>query len=172
MRQWKNPRDNEYDKEKMNCSFHIQVKWSDKFLWVNYACPPNPLENSGCFGKIEIWKRKQFFDFTFPWVSDLENHSSCPEWVWQMTCFLYTVKPANVVTSIKHVPFSCPVIKNFIWIGPLLRGHLSYKATVSWSQGWPLNTGLTTLFQLSLVDILLSYHTLFALLYMLMYQSF
>ena len=30
-----------------------------------------------------------------------------------------------------------------IWIVPLLRGHLSYKATFSLSQRWPLNTGLT-----------------------------
>jgi hypothetical protein len=41
------------------------------------------------------------------------------------------------------VTFSCPVIDNFIWIEPPLRGHLSYKATYSLSQGWPLNTGLT-----------------------------
>jgi hypothetical protein len=48
-----------------------------------------------------------------------------------------------VVTSIKQSPFSSPDIENFIWIEPLLRGHLSYKATLSLSQRWPLNTGLT-----------------------------
>jgi len=42
-----------------------------------------------------------------------------------------------------HLYFSCPFIENFIWIEPLLRGHLSYKATFSLSQRWPLNTGLT-----------------------------
>jgi hypothetical protein len=36
-----------------------------------------------------------------------------------------------------------PVIENFIWIEPLLRGHLCYKATFSLSQWWPLNTSLT-----------------------------
>ena len=38
------------------------------------------------------------------------------------------------VTCIKRSPFSCPVIDNFIWIEPLLRGHLSYRATFSLSQ--------------------------------------
>ena len=33
--------------------------------------------------------------------------------------------------------------ENFIWIKPVLRGHLSYKATLSLSQQWPLITGLT-----------------------------
>jgi len=61
----------------------------------------------------------------------------------------YTVKPANAVTSIKQ----SPVLKGhnflvlseyFIWIEPLLRGHLSYKTTFSASQRWPLNIGLTS----------------------------
>ena len=38
--------------------------------------------------------------------------------------------------------YSCPVLENFIWIKPLLRGHLSYKAIFSLSQRWPLNTDL------------------------------
>jgi hypothetical protein len=38
-----------------------------------------------------------------------------------------------------------PVIENFIWIVPILRGHLSYKVIFSLSQRWPLNTGLTVL---------------------------
>jgi hypothetical protein len=29
--------------------------------------------------------------------------------------------------------FPCPIIENFIWIEPLLRGHLYYKATLSLS---------------------------------------
>jgi hypothetical protein len=53
---------------------------------------------------------------------------------------LNTVKSAHVVTSIKQSPFSC-LIENVMWIQPLLRGHLSYKATFSLSQRWPLNTG-------------------------------
>ena len=56
-----------------------------------------------------------------------------------------TVKPSHVVTCIERSPFSCPVTENFIWNEPLLRGHLSYKATFSLSQRWPLNTGLTVL---------------------------
>jgi imidazoleglycerol phosphate synthase glutamine amidotransferase subunit HisH len=55
----------------------------------------------------------------------------------------YTVKPANAVTCIKRSHVSCLVIENFIWIEPLLRGHLSYQAIFSLSQRWPLNTGLT-----------------------------
>ena len=45
-----------------------------------------------------------------------------------------TVKPFHAVTCIKRSPFSCPVIENFIRIKPILRGHLSYKATFSLSQ--------------------------------------
>ena len=44
------------------------------------------------------------------------------------------------------VTFSWPVRDNFIWIGPLLRCHLSDMATFSLSQRWPLNTGLTVYF--------------------------
>jgi hypothetical protein len=44
--------------------------------------------------------------------------------------------------SQQQTHFSCPFIENFIWIEPLLRGHLSYKATFSVSQRWSLNTGL------------------------------
>jgi hypothetical protein len=42
-----------------------------------------------------------------------------------------------------NVMFSSPIIEKFIWIEPLLRGHLSYKATFSLPQWCPLNTGLT-----------------------------
>jgi hypothetical protein len=49
------------------------------------------------------------------------------------------------VNSILHTGIS-PVISKLSWpfrteIEPLLRGHLSYKATFPLSQGWPLNTG-------------------------------
>jgi hypothetical protein len=54
-----------------------------------------------------------------------------------------TVKPAYAVTCIKRSSFSCLVIESSICIEPLLRGHLSYKATFSLFQRWPLNTGLT-----------------------------
>jgi len=66
-----------------------------------------------------------------------------------MHAVLELVKPADEVTSIKQSPvrkgqyFSCFVIENFIWIEPVLRGHLSYKATFSLSKRWPLDTGLT-----------------------------
>ena len=43
----------------------------------------------------------------------------------------YTVKPAYVVTCIKMSDLSCPVIESFVCIEPVLRGHLSYKATFS-----------------------------------------
>jgi hypothetical protein len=41
--------------------------------------------------------------------------------------------------------FFFPVIEKFIWIEPLLRGHLSYKANLSFSQRRPLKTGLILL---------------------------
>jgi hypothetical protein len=43
-------------------------------------------------------------------------------------------------SCIKRSSFSCPDIQIFIWIEPLLRGHMSYKATFWLSQRWPLNT--------------------------------
>ena len=43
------------------------------------------------------------------------------------------------------VTFYCLGLENCIWIEPLSRGHLSYKATFSLSQRWPLNTNLTVL---------------------------
>ena len=33
------------------------------------------------------------------------------------------------VIDIKRSPLSCPLIQHFIWIEPLLRGHLFYMAT-------------------------------------------
>jgi hypothetical protein len=42
----------------------------------------------------------------------------------------YAIQPCDVVTCIKKSPFSCPVIETFVWIGPVLRGRLSYKDTV------------------------------------------
>ena len=63
----------------------------------------------------------------------------------------YTVKSAHDVACIKRSPFSSPVIEKFIWIEPLLRGHLSLKNTYALSQMWPLNTGLTVLVILSIV---------------------
>ena len=53
--------------------------------------------------------------------------------------YIYTVKPAHVVTSIKQSPvlkghLFLVLSENFIRIEPLLRGHLSYKATFSLSQ--------------------------------------
>ena len=48
----------------------------------------------------------------------------------------------SIFSTVKS-PFSCPVIENFVWIEPLLRGHLSYKATFYLSHRWLLNTGLT-----------------------------
>ena len=61
----------------------------------------------------------------------------------KMGLVLMTVKSAYAVACIKRSPFSCPVIENFIWIEPVLRGQWSYKTTFSLSQCWPLNTGLT-----------------------------
>jgi hypothetical protein len=68
----------------------------------------------------------------------------------------------QAVTCIKRSPFSCPVIDNFIWIEPLLRGHLSYKTTSSLFQRWPLNTGLSVLGNISFLDHTLNipYHDL------------
>ena len=39
--------------------------------------------------------------------------------------FQHTVIPIYILKTLFN--FSCPLIENFIWIEPLLRGHLSYK---------------------------------------------
>ena len=59
----------------------------------------------------------------------------------------------KAVTCIKRSSF--PDIENLIWIEPLLRGHLFYKATFSLSQIWPLNTGMTIVKKMR--DITLTY---------------
>ena len=54
--------------------------------------------------------------------------------------YAYTVEPDQAATSIKQSSvLKGPVQETFIWIQPLLRGHLSYNATFSFSQMWPLN---------------------------------
>jgi len=50
----------------------------------------------------------------------------------------------------KRSHFSCLVIYIFIWIEPLLRGHMSYKTTFSLLRRRPLNTGLTAILNLIL----------------------
>jgi hypothetical protein len=49
--------------------------------------------------------------------------------------------------------YDCPVIENFIWIEPLLRGHLCYKATFLCSKG-------DLLIQLWLYILMLIYYPL------------
>jgi hypothetical protein len=70
--------------------------------------------------------------------------------VWPSSHLYKAVWPSShlykAVTCIKRSPFSCPVVEHFIWIDPLLRGSLSYKATLSLSKRWPLNTGLTSIY--------------------------
>jgi hypothetical protein len=53
-------------------------------------------------------------------------------WNYLETC---TVKSAHDVTCIKRSPFSSPVIEKFIWIEPLLRGHLSLKTLLLCPKG-------------------------------------
>jgi hypothetical protein len=54
----------------------------------------------------------------------------------------------QAVTCIKRSPFCWPVIEHFIWIEHLLRGHLTYKATIHLSKGCPFNTGLTGIYNI------------------------
>ena len=75
----------------------------------------------------------------WPWScgSLFSSTCSCP-------ISAYTVKALQgVVTCVKRSPFSCPIIEKFIWIEPLLRGHLYWKITFSLSQRWPPNACLT-----------------------------
>ena len=70
-------------------------------------------------------------------------------------CFIYLVylHLACIFTFILYI-YICLVIENFIWNEPLLRDHLSYKATFSLHQKWPLNTGLTVhIFNIEILQI-------------------
>jgi hypothetical protein len=79
---------------------------------------------------FQIWNMWRLFIYVLVFFLHYEkqnNHvHSYPFLLW------VTVKPAHVVTSIKQSPvlkghlFLVLVIENFIWIEPLLRGHLSY----------------------------------------------
>jgi hypothetical protein len=53
---------------------------------------------------------------------------------------VWKIKKAKLSAHVHCLYF---VFSIFIWIEPLLRVHLSYKATFSLSQMWPLNTGLS-----------------------------
>ena len=44
--------------------------------------------------------------------------------------------------EVSNTQNSYPDIENIIWIDPLLRCHLFYKATFSLCQRWPPNKGL------------------------------
>jgi len=95
----------------------------------------NTLQISWNIKYIQICIKKKHL-ITCTCIYKLQGHSS----KYSQTCpcgHLYLA-----ATCIKRSPFSCPVIDNFIWIEPLLRGHLSYKATFSLSNRWPLNSGL------------------------------
>jgi hypothetical protein len=73
----------------------------------------------------------------------------CCDWTPRLLRHIYSFP--EWCHCIKRSPFSSPVIEKFIWIEPLLRGHLSLKNTYALSQRWPLNTGLTVLVILSIV---------------------
>jgi hypothetical protein len=73
----------------------------------------------------------------------LVRNLNCFKWKYKIYIYeyhmsMYTVTPAYGITSFKQSPVFkghlFPVIENFIWIKPLLRGHLSWKTkkVTSW----------------------------------------
>jgi hypothetical protein len=101
-----------------------------------------------CLTGLKVWHTNIVWDFHLMIYTTILG-VQLSKWKTQN---LNTIKPAHAVTCIKRSPFSYPVIENFIWIKPLLRDHLSYKATFSLSQRWPLKTVWLICF------ILLIYH--------------
>jgi hypothetical protein len=76
--------------------------------------------------KDYVIKGSEFGSFWPRNVHDAHSHYFC---FFPYTCTVHTV------TSIKQSPaFKGPIKENIIWIEPLLGGHLSYKATFSFSQ--------------------------------------
>ena len=100
-------------------------KWILSVFDINFAgygCNKLLLEHTHNISVCEFDSIKDLIDLTrsdnvFVWLSLLIIYL---HW--------YTVKPVHAVTSIKQCikvsHFSCPVLENFIWIEPLLRGHL------------------------------------------------
>ena len=143
--------------------YYIYTQWCLTVFIL--LCRSSPVVNSWTY-----WQWKGKFG-NLDWISTASKHgfciircfqdmhAACVDILQVLYCYciiLYTVKPAQAVTCIKRSPFNYPVIANFIWIEPILRGHLSYKATFSFSQWWPLNTGLTV-YSYCFIFILLLY---------------
>ena len=79
---------------------------------------------------LKIDNNTKKFMFVFLRLNIYSQTCPCGHLYWAVSC-------------IKRSPFSCFFIENLILIEPLYRGHLSYKAIITLSQRWPLNTGLT-----------------------------
>jgi len=80
----------------------------------------------------------------------------------------YSIKPVHAVTSIKqsleckgNLHLSCH--RKFHMDLTFLSGHLSYKATSSFPQRWPLNTGLTGLQTLLCIYLLLLWRIVYTI---------
>ena len=78
---------------------------------------------------LKIDNNTKKFMFVFLRLNSYSQICPCGHLYWAVSC-------------IKRSPFSCLFIENLILIEPLYRGHLSYKAIITLSQRWPLNTGL------------------------------
>ena len=98
------------------------------FVWVLFTWLIRAMCNKGCWECVkneDIKNRKLYSSRTKHKKQKLIRND------------INIVKSAHVVTSFKQSPFSCPAIEKFIWNEPLLRDHLSYKATFCLSQRWP-----------------------------------
>ena len=91
--------------------------------------PLNPSHSYIVFAMLNVWQKeikvssRKYLEYNLTTVC---LQSNLIMWSPLLKCHLF-----------------CPIVENFIWIKPLLRGHLSYKATSYLSQRWPLNAGLT-----------------------------
>ena len=84
----------------------------------------------------------------YKWSPKEENRSSTLLFLKKWASYrLYRKRPPRIVnrTIPKIIVISVHTVNRFPLKLNLLRGHLSYKATFSLSQRWPLNTGLTVL---------------------------
>ena len=60
---------------------------------------------------------------------------------YRQTCYRGHLVPGK--TCLIRSLFICPFVVISLHFEPQLKGHLSYKVRFSWSQGWPLYTGLS-----------------------------
>jgi hypothetical protein len=122
----------EKNRKKMDDVLALRLELDSPFLIAPFGILSRLLISFLLFLHCVIWPRKHF-----PVLSSFMTYRRV------LTRVTWMAPLSNLLSS--HL-YSCHVIENYIWIEPLLIGHLSYKATFYLSHRWPLYTGLIVLY--------------------------